>query len=197
MYKKLVYVGSIWSLLQHSILVITSVVTYSMVYPLKSLFEAIPSLPFSFIFSLIDFVFLFGVIGIIICIIVIFSVKKIKKPDLIRKRLSTILITIGIILFVMQIAAFLILLHFTGESITSPSYYPAGYTTVLNTESIIGGLFGMVPSVILIISGILAMKFNENLKSQPVIKPQNISCSNCNTIADSSNKFCKKCGNKI
>ena len=34
-------------------------------------------------------------------------------------------------------------------------------------------------------------------KSQPVTKPQNISCSNCNTIADSSNKFCKKCGTRI
>lgn len=34
-------------------------------------------------------------------------------------------------------------------------------------------------------------------KSQPVIKPQNIQCSNCNTIADSSNKFCKKCGTRI
>lgn len=34
-------------------------------------------------------------------------------------------------------------------------------------------------------------------KSQPVIKPQNIVCGNCNTIADSSNKFCKKCGTRI
>ena len=34
-------------------------------------------------------------------------------------------------------------------------------------------------------------------KSKPVIKPQNIVCGNCNTIADSSNKFCKKCGTRI
>ncbi len=33
--------------------------------------------------------------------------------------------------------------------------------------------------------------------SQPGFKSQNITCSNCNTIADSSNKFCKKCGARI
>jgi len=31
-------------------------------------------------------------------------------------------------------------------------------------------------------------------KPQQTLKPQNIRCNNCNTIVDSSNKFCKKCG---
>ena len=34
-------------------------------------------------------------------------------------------------------------------------------------------------------------------KPQQTLKPQNIRCGNCNTIVDSSNKFCKKCGTDL
>jgi len=34
-------------------------------------------------------------------------------------------------------------------------------------------------------------------KPQQTLKPQNIRCGNCNTIIDSSNKFCKKCGTSL
>ena len=34
-------------------------------------------------------------------------------------------------------------------------------------------------------------------KPQQTLKPQNIRCGNCNTIVDSSNKFCKKCGTTL
>ena len=34
-------------------------------------------------------------------------------------------------------------------------------------------------------------------KPQQTLKPQNIRCGNCNNIADSSNKFCKKCGTSL
>jgi len=34
-------------------------------------------------------------------------------------------------------------------------------------------------------------------KPQQTLTPQNIRCGNCNTIVDSSNKFCKKCGTDL
>ena len=42
-----------------------------------------------------------------------------------------------------------------------------------------------------------ATEINRAPKSQPVIKPQNIICDNCNAIADSSKKFCGKCGTRF
>lgn len=125
---------------------------------LKPVLEA-QSSAFDLIFSLAHSIILLTIVGITTCIVIIFLVRKIKRPDLIRKKLSIILIIAGIILFILPITDFLIVLNFTDEVIGLSSI-PAGYYN----ESIMGILIGIIPSVILIISGILAMKFNENQK---------------------------------
>lgn len=199
LYKKLGYIGSIWILLEHSFLTIVVIVSLPMLYQLKPFLEASQPSASNLIFSLLHSSLLSGIVGIITCVIIIFSVKKIKRPDSIRKKLSIILIITGIILFVIQIIQFLIWLNFADEVITSSLTYTGGYTSILNTESILGILIGIIPSVILIISGILAVKFVETKIQQlssynygnpfPNYAPKNFYSLNDNTDTYSSNKF--------
>lgn len=168
LYKKLVYVGSIWSLLQYSILTISGIALYSMLYPMKRVLDSVPLDGVSLIYSSIHLLFLFGITGVVTCIIIIFSVKKIKKVDSIRKKLSKILIITGIVLFVLQIIQFPLVVDMLADKGMTEEpgtdWHSAFYDSLLTTETMIGILFGIIPSIILVISGILAMKFNENQK---------------------------------
>ena len=167
-YKKVAYVGAIWSLLQYNLFIITALYSSSMISQVKPIVDMKLDYTLNFVTSMVPLLFLFGIAGIMTCIVIIFSLKKIKKADLIRKKLSKILIITGIVLFVLQIIQFPIMVNGMDEAIRStPQYngwYTGSYTDVLDSEKTTGIVVSVIPSIILVISGILAMKFNENQK---------------------------------
>ena len=164
LYKKLAYVGSIWSLIQYLSLLIISITSW--IY-FEDIFTVIKHVQVQEVFmmtSLFSSAFLFGITGTIISIIGIISIKKIKENNSVRKKLSIILIVSGITLLGLHTGQYMFMTEFIDTIITSSSTYIGGYDQSLRpdfTDSL-NILFILVPSIILIISGFLAIRFTKN-----------------------------------
>ena len=124
----------------------------------------------------------------------------------------------GVIAGVIWITVAATLSHFGSAAVLFSGKKPKTITSILvminisvNIIPILASLSFLpffVPMILLNCIFLILLQKNKDLekystqiyrspKSQPIIKPQNITCGNCNTIADSSNKFCKKCGTRI
>ena len=164
LYKKLAYVGSVWGLLAYTLLILSSIVSFFLLEKIRPLLET-QELVAIIIYSIFNIAFLLGIVGIATCIITIISVKKIKKPDSIRKKLSVILIAAGIILVILLSVQSLFLLELLDIVMEIPGYYPIPDEADLDyTQFILSLLFNIIPSILLIVSGILSWRFNKNQK---------------------------------
>lgn len=161
LYKKLAYVGSVWGLLSYASLMLSSIVSFFLLEKVRPLLET-QELVAIIMYSIFDMAFLLGIVGTATCIITIISVKKIK-PDSIRKKLSVILIVAGIILVILLSVQSLFLLKLLDIVMEIPGYYPIPDEADLDyTQFNLSLLFNIIPSILLIVSGILSWKFNKN-----------------------------------
>ena len=118
-----------------------------------------------FMSSVLDFGFLTGIVGIIISVIAIIATRKINPM---MKRLPIILIIVGVVFLVLQWGAYNFMVGVFNTITADASYYGAAeaafedqFFTVLSY----GALFGIVPGILLIVSGVLAFRIYREPKN--------------------------------
>lgn len=158
LYKKLAYAGSIWNLIIYVPSLATSIVSSGLLGDIMPLLEKTQPQFYYFTFALLDFMFLTGLVGIIISVTAIITTRKINP---IRKRLSIILIVMGIIFLVLQWTLYNFMVGIFDIVTADAPYYDTADITAENnffTALSYNALFGIIPGILLIVSGILAFR---------------------------------------
>ena len=165
LYKKLAYAGSIWSLIQYIPLLVTTIVSSVLSVDILPIMEQAQPESYYFMSSLLDFGFLTGLAGIIISVIAIIATRKINPM---MKRLPIILIIVGVVFLILQWGAYNFMVGVFNTITADTSYYGAAevafedqFFTVLSY----GALFGIIPGILLIVSGILAFRIYREPKN--------------------------------
>ena len=165
LYKKLAYAGSIWSLIQYIPLLVTTIVSSVLSVDIMPIMEQAQPESYYFMSSVLDFGFLTGLVGIIISVIAIIATRKISPM---MKRLPIILIIVGVVFLVLQWGAYNFMVGVFNTITADASYYGAAeaafedqFFTVLSY----GALFGIVPGILLIVSGVLAFRIYREPKN--------------------------------
>jgi len=165
LYKKLAYAGSIWSLIQYIPLLVTTIVSSVLSVDIMPIIEQAQPESYYFMSSVLDFGFLTGLVGIIISVIAIIATRKINPM---MKRLPIILIIVGVVFLVLQWGAYNFMVGVFNTITADASYYGAAeaafedqFFTVLSY----GALFGIIPGILLIVSGILAFRIYREPKN--------------------------------
>ena len=165
LYKKLAYAGSIWSLIQYIPLLVTTIVSSVLSVDIMPIIEQAQPESYYFMSSVLDFGFLTGIVGIIISVIAIIATRKINPM---MKRLPIILIIVGVVFLVLQWGAYNFMVGVFNTITADASYYGAAeaafedqFFTVLSY----GALFGIVPGILLIVSGVLAFRIYREPKN--------------------------------
>ncbi len=165
LYKKLAYAGSIWSLIQYIPLLVTAIYSSVLSVDIMPILKQAQPESYYFMSSLLDFMFLTGVVGIIISVIAIITTRKIHPM---MKKLPIILIIVGIVFLVLQWGAYNFLVGVFNMVTADAPYY--GAAEVAAEDQFFTGLsyatlFGIIPGILLIVSGILAFRIYREPKN--------------------------------
>ena len=158
LYKILAYAGSIWSLIGYVSLLISGIASSVMLRDIMPMLQYTQNQSFQFMSSLMNLAFLLGIIGIGMSITVIVSTKKLTP---IRKRLPIILIVSGAVFLVLQWVQYNYMVDVFNTVTANYPYYSsaeAEFEDKFFAEQSKNFLIGIIPSVLLIVSGILAFR---------------------------------------
>ena len=165
LYKKLAYAGSIWSLIQYIPLLVTTIVSSVLSVDIMPIIEQAQPESYYFMSSVLDFGFLTGLVGIIISVIAIIATRKINSM---MKRLPIILIIVGVVFLVLQWGTYNFLVGVFNTITSDASYYgaaEAAFEDQFFTALSYGALFGIIPGILLIVSGISAFRIYREPKN--------------------------------
>lgn len=141
-------------------LLATSIVSSVLLVDIMPIMEQTQQQPYYFMSSLLDFVFLTGLVGIIISVTAIMATRKINP---IRKRLSIILIVMGIVFLVLQLGQYNFMVGVFNTLTADAPYYGTAEAALENNFFTVlssGALFGIIPGILLIVSGVLAFRIS-------------------------------------
>lgn len=158
LYKILAYVGSIWSFITYVPLLVIAIFSSVLLRDIMPILQQTQEQSFLFMSSMMNLVFLLGIIGIAMSITVIIATRKIKP---IMKRLPIILIIAGIVFVVLQWVQYSYMEDVFDIVTAGLPYY--GTAEAEFEDNFFGKLsesfvIGIIPSIILIVSGMLAFR---------------------------------------
>lgn len=165
LYRKLSYVGSIWSLFTYVFLLGSSVILPASTGNMMPFLEISQPQSYQFMSSLTGFMFLTGFIGVVMSVIAIVVTRKINAT---RRKLFLILIFVGIVLWLLQWGQYNFVVGIFNQMTAGSSFYGAAEATFENnffTQMKSSALIGLIPSFLLLVSGVLAFRIYRKPKN--------------------------------
>lgn len=165
LYKKLAYAGSIWSLIQYIPLLVASIYSSALLVDIIPILKFAQQESYYFMSSLLDFAFLAGLVGIIISVIAIIATRKFNPM---MKRIPIILIIVGVVFLVLQSGQYNFIAGMFNTMTADTPYYSAAdiaFEDQFFNNLSYGALFGIIPGILLIVSGILAFRIYREPKN--------------------------------
>ena len=139
-------------------LLISGIVSSVMLRDIMPILQQTQKQSFQFMSSLMDFVFLLGIIGVGMSITVIITTKKLTP---LMKRLPIILIVSGVVFLVLQWVQHNYMVGIFNTITSNAPYYGSAeveFEGKFFAEESKNFLIGIIPSILLIVSGILAFR---------------------------------------